>query len=38
VVGIDGVADPAFGFDAEHQRVEKFLAGDRLHFRQRENG
>ena len=31
MVGIDGVADPAFGLDAEHQRVEELLAGNRLH-------
>ena len=38
MIGIDRVSDPAFGFDTEHQRVEKILAGHRLHFRQRDNG
>ncbi len=37
VIGIDRVADPAFGFDAEHQRVEKILARHRLHLRQRQD-
>jgi hypothetical protein len=38
VIGIDRVADPALGLDAEHQRVEKLLARHRLQLRQRENG
>ena len=37
MVRVDGVADFAFRLDAEHQRVEKILAGNRMHLRQRED-
>ncbi len=37
MVRIDGVADPAFRLDAENQRIEKVLAGNRLYLRQRKN-
>ena len=37
MVGINGIADPALGLDAEHQRVEKILARDRLHLGERQD-
>jgi len=34
---VDGVADPALDFDADHERVEEFGAGDGTVLRQGED-
>ena len=37
VRGIDRIADAALHLDAEDQRMQEITAGDRLHFRERED-
>ena len=37
MVGVDRVADPAFRLHAQHERIEKIFARNRLHLRQRED-
>ena len=37
MVRIDGIADSAFGFHAQHEGVEEILSRHGLHYRQRDD-